>query len=39
MLRDLKFERGELHFHADYVRGRMMKTTEDRARYGAGSAR
>jgi hypothetical protein len=27
MLRDLKFERGELHFHADYVRGRMMKTT------------
>ena len=27
MLRGLKFERGELHFHADYVRGRMMKTT------------
>jgi hypothetical protein len=29
MLRHLRFERGRLHFHADYVRGRMMKTTID----------
>lgn len=27
MLRHLSFERGELHFYADYVRGRMLKTT------------
>lgn len=27
MLRHLRFERGELYFYADYVRGRMMKTT------------
>jgi DNA polymerase len=27
MLRHLRFERGELHFYADYVRGRMLKTT------------
>jgi len=27
MLRHLRFERGELHFYADYVRGRCMKTT------------
>ena len=27
MLRRLRFERGRLHFYADYVRGRMMKTT------------
>lgn len=27
MLRRLSFERGELHFYADYVRGRCMKTT------------
>lgn len=27
MLRCLRFERGELHFHADYVRGRCIKTT------------
>jgi hypothetical protein len=27
MLRRLRFERGELHFYADYVRGRCMKTT------------
>lgn len=27
MLRGLRFERGELHFHADYVRGRCIKTT------------
>lgn len=27
MLRHLTFERGELHFYADYVRGRCMKTT------------
>lgn len=27
MLRDLKYERGQIEFHADYVRGRMMKTT------------
>lgn len=27
MLRHLRFERGRLHFYADYVRGRMMKTT------------
>jgi hypothetical protein len=27
MLRHLRFVRGELHFYADYVRGRMMKTT------------
>ena len=27
MLRHLRFKRGELHFYADYVRGRMMKTT------------
>ena len=27
MLRNLRFERGELHFYADYVRGRCMKTT------------
>lgn len=26
MLRRLRFERGELHFYADYVRGRCMKT-------------
>jgi len=26
MLRHLRFERGELRFYADYVRGRMMKT-------------
>ena len=29
MLRHLRFERGQLHFYADYVRGRMMKTTVD----------
>jgi hypothetical protein len=27
MLRRLRFDRGELHFYADYVRGRCMKTT------------
>ncbi len=27
MLRHLRFERGRLHFYADYVRGRMIKTT------------
>jgi len=27
MLRHLKFEHGRLYFYADYVRGRMMKTT------------
>jgi len=27
MLRYLRFERGELCFHADYVRGRLLKTT------------
>jgi hypothetical protein len=27
MLRHMRFVRGELHFYADYVRGRMMKTT------------
>jgi hypothetical protein len=27
MLRRVRFVRGELHFYADYVRGRMMKTT------------
>jgi hypothetical protein len=27
MLRHLRFERGRLHFYADYVRGRMLKTT------------
>lgn len=27
MLRHVHFVRGELHFYADYVRGRMMKTT------------
>ncbi len=27
MLRHLTFVRGRLHFHADYVRGRMLKTT------------
>jgi hypothetical protein len=27
MLRHLQFERGALHFYADYVRGRMLKTT------------
>jgi hypothetical protein len=27
MLRHLRYEHGELHFYADYVRGRMMKTT------------
>src|SRR5258708_7530465 len=27
MVRRLTFERGELHFYADYVRGRCMKTT------------
>jgi hypothetical protein len=27
MLRHLSFERGRLHFYADYVRGRCMKTT------------
>lgn len=29
MLRYLRFERGRLHFYADYVRGRMLKTTID----------
>lgn len=29
LLRHLRFERGRLHFYADYVRGRMMKTTID----------
>lgn len=29
MLRHLRFERGRLHFYADYVRGRMLKTTID----------
>lgn len=29
MLRHLRFERGRLHFYADYVRGRMMKTSID----------
>lgn len=32
MLRRLRFERGELHFYADYVRGRCMKTTITSAR-------
>ncbi len=27
MIRNLRFEHGELHFYADYVRGRLMKTT------------
>ena len=27
MLRGLSFEQGRLHFHADYVRGRCVKTT------------
>src|SRR5687767_5090193 len=27
MLRHLRFERGELRFYADYVRGRCIKTT------------
>ena len=27
LVRHLRYERGELHFYADYVRGRMMKTT------------
>lgn len=27
MLRNIRFVRGELHFYADYVRGRMLKTT------------
>jgi hypothetical protein len=27
MLRHLKYEHGSLYFYADYVRGRMMKTT------------
>jgi hypothetical protein len=27
MLRHLRFEHGRLHSYADYVRGRMMKTT------------
>ena len=27
MLENLRFEDGQLYFHADYVRGRMMKTT------------
>lgn len=26
LVRYLRYERGELHFYADYVRGRMMKT-------------
>lgn len=34
MLRHLRFERGELHFYADYVRGRCMKTTVDVRRDG-----
>lgn len=29
MLRHLRFERGQLRFYADYVRGRMLKTTID----------
>jgi len=29
MLRHLRFARGRLHFYADYVRGRMLKTTID----------
>jgi hypothetical protein len=27
MVRHLRFEHGELHFYADYVRGRKLKTT------------
>ena len=34
MIRHLCFERGELHFYADYVRGRMMKTTVEVNREG-----
>jgi hypothetical protein len=34
MLRHLRFERGRLHFYADYVRGRMLKTTIDIERDG-----
>lgn len=34
LLRNLHFEYGQLHFHADYVRGRMMKTTIDIDREG-----
>jgi hypothetical protein len=29
MLRHIQYEHGQLHFYADYVRGRMMKTTVD----------
>ncbi|GEM_PF-1737869 len=29
LVRHLSFERGHLHFHADYVRGRLVKTTID----------
>jgi hypothetical protein len=29
MVQNLAFERGRLHFYADYVRGRLMKTTVD----------
>jgi len=29
MVLHLRFERGRLHFYADYVRGRLMKTTMD----------
>ena len=34
MLRGLEFARGRLHWHADYVRGRCIKTTVEISRDG-----
>jgi hypothetical protein len=34
LIRHLRFEHGRLHFYADYVRGRMLKTTVDVDREG-----
>ena len=34
-LRHISFEHGKLHFYADYVRGRLMKTTIDISKDGS----
>ena len=35
LLRHVSFERGKLHFYADYVRGRLMKTTVEISKDGS----
>ncbi len=35
LLRHLSFEHGKLHFYADYVRGRLMKTTVEISKDGS----